>query len=150
MAEGISKATVEKWPQVRLNLRDCFRLRTLWGKCSLLCSLCSCNYEESGGTGFLAEMIGATLIYVIIIRDFCLLYTSNPGRVFILPFFYGGNRSRSIWMEQSSVRRKGNLGQGRNRSPGCKPSLTPLQTGFPLPSYFLALNSLHRKPQSQP
>lgn len=52
-------------------------------------------------------------------------------------------------MEQSSVRMKGNLGQGRNRSPGCKPSLSPLQTDFPLP-YFLALNSLHRKPQSQP
>lgn len=41
---------------------------------------------------------------------------------------------------RGSCRRKGNLGQGRNRSSGCRPSQSPLQMDFPLP-YFLVLKS---------
>jgi len=75
---------------------DCFGLRTL-GAPTLCFVLRAVSYRQSVGTGSLAGMIGATLMYVIIFRDFCPIESRED---LYSAIFYGERRS-SARMEQS-------------------------------------------------
>lgn len=79
----------EKWPQVSPNTAlGLLQTENSLGQVhSALFSVHAVINEV--GYEVPAEMIGTTLIYMLIFGDFCPFYTSNPGRMLILPSFCG-------------------------------------------------------------
>lgn len=118
----------------------------LFGAGALRFVLYSRSCLQSVGTRSPAGMVGVTSMHLITFRDFYPFYTSNPGRIFILPFSMEGEGAAPHgWSTADQAQRhfqtERKSGSGQNRSPAREPPLSPLQSDFALPSRFLVANS---------